>query len=88
MEEKDVMAYHSGGAATVKKEGAFNIAVDEDVYSGSEDVYELVMIPAEDYNALEGKDISLGDGEILLYNPDADSEKSGVQLRYRERPIK
>lgn len=77
VEEKDKMAYHSGGAATIKKENTFNIAVDEDVYSGGEDVYELVMIPAEDYNALEGKDISLGDGEILLYNPDADAEKIG-----------
>lgn len=77
VEEKDKMAYHSGGAATIKKENAFNIAVDEDVYSGSENVYELVMIPAEDYNALEGKDINLADGEILLYNPDADAEKIG-----------
>lgn len=88
VEEKDVMAYHSGGAATVKKEGAFNIAVDEDVYSGSEDVYELVMIPAEDYNALEGKDISLGDGEILLYNPDADSEKIGGTVKIQGEAYK
>lgn len=88
VEEKDIMAYHSGGAATVKKEGAFNIAVDEDVYSGSEDVYELVMIPAEDYNALEGKDISLGDGEILLYNPDADSEKIGGTVKIQGEAYK
>ena len=88
VEEKDVMAYHSGGAATVKKEGAFNIAVDEDVYSCSEDVYELVMIPAEDYNALEGKDISLGDGEILLYNPDADSEKIGGTVKIQGEAYK
>lgn len=88
VEEKDVMAYHSGGAATVKKEGAFNIAVDEDVYSGSEDVYELVMIPAGDYNALEGKDISLGDGEILLYNPDADSEKIGGYVKIQGEAYK
>lgn len=88
VEEKDIMAYHSGGAATVKKEGAFNIAVDADVYSGSEDVYELVMIPAEDYNALEGKDISLGDGEILLYNPDADSEKIGGTVKIQGEAYK
>ena len=88
VEEKDIMAYHSGGAATVKKEGAFNIAVDADVYSGSENVYELVMIPAEDYNALEGKDISLGDGEILLYNPDADSEKIGGTVKIQGEAYK
>ncbi len=75
--EKDLMAYHFGGVAAVRKGNTFVTAMDEDVYSGEENIYELIMIPAEDYNALEGKEISLGEGEVLLYNPDAGAEKFG-----------
>lgn len=75
--EKDLMAYHFGGVAAVRKGNTFATAMDEDVYSGEENIYELIMIPAEDYNALEGKEISLDEGEVLLYNPDAGAEKFG-----------
>lgn len=75
--EKGKVEYHYGGAAAIKEKNAFRIAVDEDVYSGNENIYELKMIPLEDYNALEKQNVSLGDGEVLLYNTDIDGEKIG-----------
>lgn len=78
--EKDRMAYHCGEIAVKKEGNAFRAALDEDVYSGNEDIYEMVMIPVKDYNALEGRNISLADGEVLLYNPDADAQRFGNRI--------
>ncbi len=78
---KDRMEYHCGGIAVLKEGNEFKIAEDEDVYSGNEDILELKMIPLEDYNALEGRNVSLGDDEVLIYNPDSKAEKMGGTLR-------
>lgn len=78
---KDRMEYHYGGIAVFKNGNEFKIAEDEDVYSGNEDILELKMIPLEDYNALEGRNVSLGDDEVLIYNPDSKAEKMGGTLR-------
>lgn len=75
--EKGRVEYHYGGAATVKEGNSFKIAVDEDVYSGSENIYELKMISLADYNKLEKRNVSLSEGEVLLYNPDIDAKKIG-----------
>ena len=74
---KAQMGYHYGGVAALKKGNEFKIAVDGDVYSGKPDIYELEMIPLEDYNALEGQNVSLKEDEVLLYNPDKNAEKMG-----------
>ena len=79
--EKGRLEYHYGGAAAVRQGNSFKIAVDEDVYSGSENIYELKMIPLADYNALEKQNVSLDDGEILLYNPDEDAGKMGDTVK-------
>lgn len=81
---KDEMAYHYGEIMTKKRGNSFHIALDEDMLSSSEDIYEMVMIPAEDYNVLEGKDISLGKGEVILYNPDADAKKIGDTIQIQD----
>lgn len=75
--EEGMMEYHYGGVATVRKGDSFEIAVDDDMYTGSSDIYELEMIPLADYNVLEGQNVSLGEDEVLLYNPDIDAEKIG-----------
>lgn len=75
--EKDRVEYHYGGVAAVKEKNAFRIAVDEDVYSGNENIYELEMIPLDDYNTLEKRNVSLDEGEVLLYNTDIDAGKTG-----------
>lgn len=72
--QKDCMAYHYGEIAVKKEGNRFTVAQDEDVYSGSTDIYELKMIPLEDYNALEGQNLNLDNEEALLYNPTADAE--------------
>lgn len=74
--EKNRTSYHYGGAVAVREGNSFRIAADEDVYSGNENIYELKMIPLEDYNALENKNVSLDEGEILLYNTDIDAKKT------------
>ncbi len=79
--EKDRMEYHYGGVATLKKGNEFKIAVDEDVYSGNQDIYELKMIPLADYNKLEGCMVNLDEGEVLLYNPDRNAEKLGDRMQ-------
>lgn len=86
--EIDRMAYHYGGVATIKQGNTFHIAVDGDVYSGSEDIYELIMVPVKDYNALEGKDVSLEEGEVLLYNPHMDAQKIGNRIQIEEDTYK
>lgn len=75
--EKGRVEYHYGGAAAVKKGNSFRIAEDEDVYSGDENIYELQMIPLADYNVLENRNVSLDEGEILLYNTDIGAKKAG-----------
>lgn len=75
--ENGRVEYHYGEAIVIKEGNSFDIAVDEDVYSGNENLYELVMIPLADYNALEKRNVSLGEGEILLYNTDVDAKKAG-----------
>lgn len=78
---KDRMEYHYGGIAVFKNGNEFKIAEDEDVYSGNEDILELKMIPLEDYNVLEGRNVSLGDDEVLIYNPDSRAKKMGGTLQ-------
>ncbi len=86
--EKDRMAYHYGGVASIKQGNAFHIAMDEDVYSGSENIYELIMIPVKDYNALEGENVNLDEGEVLLYNPRMDAQKIGDTVQILEDSYK
>ena len=43
------------------------IAFEDNVSYDADDVYDLNIIPLEDYNAFEKKDMSLKDGEVLIY---------------------
>lgn len=86
--EKDRVSYHYGGAVAVREGNSFRIAADEDIYSGDENIYELEMIPLEDYNALENKNVSLDEGEILLYNTDIDAKKTEDTIEIAGNPYK
>lgn len=71
---KDLISYHYGFATAEKKGNTFTTSKDADVYAGTGDVCEFTLIPLADYNAMEGRKVTLKDNEALFYNPDADAE--------------
>lgn len=86
--KKDVLRYRSMNFMT-KQKGANFTTQKEDSFS-IKDLSLLLFITKDDYNRIEGKDISLGEGEVLVYSakgeiPGNSISLDGLQLDIRER---
>lgn len=75
--ESDI-SYHRGSLAAVR-EGDKLILQNAMGYASS-DMMEIQMIPVEDYNRMEKKQVSLAEDEILVYTSDEMYGKDTMQL--------
>lgn len=70
VERTNELAYHEGSAAAVRDGDSFDLASDQDYDLSVSSVYEVYLIPLEDYNQMEGEQASLAEDEVLAYDPE------------------
>lgn len=70
VERTNILAYHEGSAAAVRKGKQFDLASDQDYGLAVSSIYEVYLIPLEDYNQMEGEDATLEEDEVLAYDPE------------------
>ncbi len=70
VERTNELAYHEGSAAAVRDKDSFDLASDQDYDLSVSSVYEVYLIPLEDYNQMEGEQASLAEDEVLAYDPE------------------
>lgn len=87
VEKEEEYAYHAA-VLTVMRDGDRLLTDVEEDDIILEDLWGIYLIPLADYNTLEGKNVSLADGEILLYTDGAAFETEQIMLGEHTYQIK
>lgn len=89
VEKENVREYRYGALAALKDGNGYQFDGNGvDAYDDSLDTREIYLIPLEDYNALEGQDISLSGNEVLVYDQDNEFHEEEIRLGDETYPVK
>lgn len=77
---KSELRYRGGTVAAIRKGDNFAITSSSTVITSEGDISELYLIPLEEYNRMEGTDISLDAGEALICSEEGSYGKEKLQI--------
>lgn len=66
-ELSSVLSYHVGALVAIQNGNTFELTLEGD-YS-DQDVCDMKMIPLDDYNQMEDRNVTLAENEVLVYSP-------------------
>jgi len=78
---KEMLRYHEGSMAALRREESFTLQQFGNY--AAEDVAEIILIPVEDFNRMEGMEVSLGPDEVYVYSPDGGWGRKSVRIGNR-----
>lgn len=82
---QDKVSYWSNTYPTIKEDGKLHITSNETL---SSDVSVVVLVPISDYNRLQGDNITLDDGEAVIYSKAKDYDKNNFTVDDKSLKIK
>ncbi len=88
VERTNILAYHEGSAAAVRKGKQFDLASDQDYGLAVSSIYEVYLIPLEDYNQMEGEDATLEEDEVLAYDPEGTYGEETLEIADKTYQVK
>lgn len=88
VERTNILAYHEGSAAAIRKGKQFDLASDQDYGLAVSSIYEVYLIPLEDYNQMEGEDATLEEDEVLAYDPEGTYGEETLEIADKTYQVK
>lgn len=88
VERTNELAYHEGSAAAVRDKDSFDLASDQDYDLSVSSVYEVYLIPLEDYNQMEGRQTTLEEDEVLAYDPEGNYGEETLTIADKTYQVK